>query len=142
MLTATEQKWTNRIFWALFLLSAVCTVGGYVAAAALVVYAVQAAVMYVRLAKEDWQYTPGLRAGFVNTQRYYRLYLRRIFTPSYGDEDQQYLDAYGGGMPLRQRLWEWCKRILRGLAAGLMWLPAMAVHACFLCAALPFRRGG
>lgn len=135
MLTASEQKLASTIFWVLFFISAVCTIGGYVAAGAAVVYAIQSAAMYTRIAKEDWQYTAGLRDQFISSQKYYWLYLRRIFAPAAMDEDQQYLNAYGGGQPIRQWLWEWSKRILRAFAALLVWLPAMAAHGCILCAA-------
>lgn len=135
MLTTSEQKLGSHIFWILFFISAVFTIGGYIAAGAAVVYAVQAAIMYTRIAKEDWRYTAGLGAQFVSSQKYYWLYLRRIFAPAAADEDQQFLDAYGGGQSIRQWLWEWGKRILRGFSALLIWLPAMAIHGCFLGAA-------
>lgn len=135
MLTTSEEKLASQIFWVLFFISAVCVIGGYIAAGAIVVYAVQAAVMYIRIAKEDWRCTTGLRAQFVSSQKYYWLYLRRIFAPAAVDEDQQFLDAYGGGQTIRQWLWEWSKRILHGYATLLVWLPAMAIHGCFLGAA-------
>ena len=135
MLTTSEQRLASTIFWVLFFISAMCIIGGYVAAGAAVVYAIQSAVMYTRIAKEDWQYTAGLRAQFVSSQKYYWLYLRRIITPAAMDEDQQYLNAYGGGQTIRQWLWEWSKRVLHVLGALLVWPPAMAVHGCILCAA-------
>lgn len=135
MLSASEQKLAGQIFWILLIISAVCTLGSYVAAGAIAVYAVQAAVMYTRIAREDWRYTAGLKAQFISSQKYYWLYLRRIFTPAAADEDQQYLDAYGGSQSIRQWLFEWGKRLLRGFAALLIWLPAMVIHAGFLGAA-------
>lgn len=134
MLNASEQRLASQIFWLLFFISAVCTIGGYIAAGAIMVYAIQAAVMYTRIAKEDWHYTAGLKAQFVSSQKYYWLYLRRILIPAV-DDDQQFLDSYSGGQTIRQWLWEWSKRILRCFSALLVWLPAMAVHGCFLSAA-------
>lgn len=140
MLTASEQKLVSQIFWLLFFISAACTLGGYIAAFAVLVYAVQAAMMYARIAKEDWRYTAGMRHQFVSSQKYYWLYLRQIFAPAI-DEDQQFLDAYGGGQTIRQWLWEWCKRILRCISGLLVWLPVMAIHGCFLLAASLGNRG-
>ena len=51
------------------------------------------------------------------------------------DQDQAFLDAYsGGGETVRARLIRWGKRLVFVSSAGIVWIPAMAVHAAALLA--------
>lgn len=132
MLTNGEQRMANNIFWLLFFLSAALTIGGYVLLIATAVYLVQALIMYFRIAKEDWQYTPGIQAQFRSTQRFYWRYLLQVIAPNTADADQAFLDAHSGGRTLREWLLEWSKRLIKAMTIILAWLPAMIVHAVLL----------
>lgn len=144
MLSDFEAKIAGMIFWLLFMISAIYVTGAIAGTVVIGGYAIQSAILYVRAAREEWSLGGSAWTQLVNTQRLYRSavwrgYQRSGATPY--DPDQAFLDAYGGG---GERLWDrlirWGKRMMQLMAAGLVWLPAIAVHGSVLAFATVFRR--
>ncbi|MDY5348227.1 MAG: hypothetical protein SPG80_01585 [Candidatus Ventricola sp.] len=138
MLDGFGERAASLIFWLLFLVFALYAVGVVVWLAAAVVCAVQAAALYIRIAREEWTYGEGAWPQFVRTQRMYLSAVTRreaALGAEQTDPDQAFLDAYsGGGETVRARLIRWGKRLVFVSSAGIVWIPAMAVHAAALLA--------
>lgn len=142
MLSGFERRVASLVFWLLFLVCGLYVVAAVVGITAAGIYAIQAAVLYTRAAKEEWMYGSGVWQQFVSTQYLYRQAVTGcVQAPdtAQDDADQAFLNAYsGGGETFWQRLVRWGKRLLFIMSAGIIWIPAMAIHGAALLAETVF----
>lgn len=136
MLSEFEAKMASLIFCLLFLISAIYVTGAIAGAVVLGGFAIQSAALYVRIAREEHARGGDAWTQLVITQRRYRSAVWQVYRrggAALYDEDQAFLNTYGGGGErLRDQLKRWAKRVMQLTAAGLVWLPAIAVHGAVL----------
>lgn len=144
MLSGFERRAASLVFWLLFLVCTLYVVGAVVGIAVMGVYVVQAAMLYIRAAREEWIYGEGAWSQFVNTQSLYRNAVTQndcAAQTAQDDPDQVFLSTYsGGGETITERLIRWGKRLLFMTAACTVWIPAMVIHGAILLIRTIFTR--